>query len=230
MSSNSNKLNQSTCLLANKPMSEANVMKINGNTISMKNYSLSSEEQNKLICEIQSALNDQNHVIDDDKLRLVINTIMKHCFELLQMKTRSANVDVFNVGSATTCERNLWWIGGFRPSHLLQVILPQVQHMCSKQQLSVIYDLGQSCQVVEYALAQGMVKLQQNIDKATPTDDKEFQLMYVHQQLCFFKQADNLRQQFLHQFSHLLTTSQQAEFIVALKEHLHNPQPRRSSL
>jgi transcription factor TGA len=61
--------------------------------------------------------------------------------------------------------------------------------MCSKQQLSVIYDLGQSCQVVEYALAQGMVKLQQNIDKATPTDDKEFQLMYVHQQLCFFKQV-----------------------------------------
>jgi hypothetical protein len=30
MSSNSNKLNQSTCLLANKPMSEANVLKING--------------------------------------------------------------------------------------------------------------------------------------------------------------------------------------------------------
>ncbi|GAU16942.1 hypothetical protein TSUD_37000 [Trifolium subterraneum] len=211
MSFNSNKLNQSSKLLEKKSMSETNdqgqVLKINGNTISMKNYALSSEEQNKLICEIQSVLKDQNH-----------------------MKTRSANVDVFNVSSATTCERNLWWIGGFRPSQLLQVILPQVQHMCSKQQLSDVYDLGQSCQVAEYALAQGLVKLQQNIDKATPTDDKEFLLSYVHQQLCFFKQADNLRQEFLHQFSRLLTITQQAEFIVALKEHLHNPQPRRSSL
>lgn len=84
----------------------------------MKNYVLSSEELNKLISEIHNALNDHNHVIDDDdKLRLVINTIMKHCFELLERKTRSANVD------SATCERNLWWIGGFRPSQLLQVML-----------------------------------------------------------------------------------------------------------
>lgn len=88
----------------------------------MKNYALSSEEQNNLISEIQNALNDHNHVIDDDdKLRLVINIIMKHCFELLEMKTRSANVD-----SATTYEHSLWWIGGFRPSKLLQVMLVDI--------------------------------------------------------------------------------------------------------
>lgn len=222
-------MSQSNRLLAQKPINEANniqgeVLKINGNTISLKNYALSSEEQNKLISEIHNALNDHNHVIDDDdKLRLVINTIMKHCFELLEIKTRSANVD-----SATTCERNLWWIGGFRPSQLLQVILPQLKHLCTQQQLYDIYNLGQSCQQAEYALAQGMIELQQIIDKTTLAGDKEFQQTYVPQHLSFFKEADNLRRQFLHQFSRLFTISQQAELVVTLKEHLHNPQPRSS--
>ncbi|XP_058770180.1 transcription factor TGA1-like isoform X1 [Vicia villosa] len=198
-------------------MKETNALgdffKGNRNTISVKKYALSSEEQNKLISAIHKTLNDHNHVIEDDKLQLVINTIMKH---------------VLTVGSAITCESNQWWIGGFRPSQILQVILPQLQHMYTQQQLSDIYNLGQSCQQAEYALAQGMVKLKQNLDETTTADGKGFQLMYVPQQLSFFKQADNLRQEFLHQFCRLVTISQQAEFVVALKEHLHNPQPRSS--
>ena len=42
------------------------------------------------------------------------------------MKTSAANVDVLNVDSAIWCrtaEHKLWWIGGFRPSELLQVML-----------------------------------------------------------------------------------------------------------
>ncbi|CAK8572929.1 unnamed protein product [Lathyrus sativus] len=163
---------------------QGEVFKSNGNTISVKKYALSSEERNKLISVIHKALNDHNHVIEDDKLQLVINTIMKQY------------VDVLSVGSAITCESNQWWIGGFRPSQILQVILPQLQHMYTKQQLCDIYNLGQSCQQAEYALAQGL--------------------------------ADHLRQEFVHQFCRLLTISQQAEFVVALEEHLHNPQPRSS--
>ncbi|CAK8572928.1 unnamed protein product [Lathyrus sativus] len=195
---------------------QGEVFKSNGNTISVKKYALSSEERNKLISVIHKALNDHNHVIEDDKLQLVINTIMKQY------------VDVLSVGSAITCESNQWWIGGFRPSQILQVILPQLQHMYTKQQLCDIYNLGQSCQQAEYALAQGLVKLKQNLDKSTTADGKAFQLTYVPKQLCFFKQADHLRQEFVHQFCRLLTISQQAEFVVALEEHLHNPQPRSS--
>ncbi|CAL5209007.1 unnamed protein product [Lathyrus oleraceus] len=195
---------------------QGEVFKSNGNTISVKKYALSPEEHNKLIYVIHKTLNDHNHVIEDDKLQLVINTIMKHY------------VDVFTVGSTITCESNQWWIGGFRPSQILQVILPQLQHMYTQQQLSDIYNLGQSCQQAEYALAQGMVKLKQNLDISATADGKGFQLSYVPQQLSFFKEADNLRQEFLLQFCRLLTISQQAEFVVALEEHLHNPQPRSS--
>lgn len=88
------------------------------------NYELWSEKHNRFISEIRSALNDGNKKVVDDKLLLLIGLVMKHYFELLEMKTSAANLEVFNVASAVWCtpaERNLWWIGGFRPSQVLQV-------------------------------------------------------------------------------------------------------------
>ncbi|KAJ1404786.1 hypothetical protein SESBI_26364 [Sesbania bispinosa] len=236
MSYTSKQLSQSSRVLANKPMKEVTVQgeifKIEGNTTLVMNYARWSEEHYKLVSEIKSALNDHDHVIHDGKLEILVNIIMKHYSELFEMKTSAAaNVDAFNVGSAIWCrtaERHLWWIGGFRPSELLQVILPQLQHLCTQQQLFDIFNLGLSCQQAEDALAQGMEKLQQILDEATTAGDKRFQLAYIPQQMSFLKQADHLRMEFLHQFCRLLTISQQAEFLLALGERLHNQQPRSS--
>lgn len=71
----------------------------------------------------------------------------------------------------------------------IQVILPQLQQLCTQQQLSDIFNLGQSCQQAEDALAQGMVKLQQTLDKATEAGDKGFQLKYVSLKVIFLKQV-----------------------------------------
>ncbi|XP_028221413.1 transcription factor TGA4-like isoform X4 [Glycine soja] len=205
--SSSNQLNQSSRFLANKPRNEVNVQGYTfridvknsaGNTTFVMNYGRWSEK------------------------------LMKHYFELFEMKTSAANLDVFSVVSAiwcTTAERNLLWIGGFRPSQLLQVILPQVQHSCSQQQLSDIFSFVQSCQQAEDALAQGMEKLQQNLDKATAAGDKALKLTCVSQQMSFLKQANHVRQQFLYQLSRLLTICQYAEFLLAFGECLYNSQP-----
>ncbi|KAL2562759.1 hypothetical protein AAZV13_20G155400 [Glycine max] len=200
--SSSNQLNQSSRFLANKPRNEVNVQgytfRIDGNTTFVMNYGRWSEK------------------------------LMKHYFELFEMKTSAANLDVFSVVSAiwcTTAERNLLWIGGFRPSQLLQAILPQVQHSCSQQQLSDIFSFVQSCQQAEDALAQGMEKLQQNLDKATAAGDKALKLTCVSQQMSFLKQANHVRQQFLYQLSRLLTICQYAEFLLAFGECLYNSQP-----
>ncbi|KAJ1435780.1 hypothetical protein SESBI_04730 [Sesbania bispinosa] len=198
MSYTSKQLSQSSRVLANKPMKEVTVQgeffKIEGNTTFVMNYARWSEEHYKLVSEIKSALNDHDHIIHDDRLQILVNIIMKHYSELFQMKTSAAaNVDAFNVGSAIWCrtaEPHFWWIGGFRPSELLQVILPQLQHLCTQQQLSDIFNLGQSCQQAEEALAQGMEKLQQILDKATAAGDKRFQLAYVPQQMSFLKQPN----------------------------------------
>ncbi|RDX93916.1 Transcription factor TGA4, partial [Mucuna pruriens] len=193
--SSSNHLNQTNRFLANMPRNEADaqeeIFRIDGNTTFVLNYGRWTEKHNRLISEIRSALNDHNNKVLDDKLVFLIDIVMKHYFELFKMKTSAANLDVFNVASAiwcTTAERNLWWIGGFRPSQLLQVILPQFEHSCSQQQLYDILNLVQSCQQTEDALAQGMEKLQQILHKATAAGDKGLQLTCVPQQMTFLMQ------------------------------------------
>ncbi|KAK7391554.1 hypothetical protein VNO78_19970 [Psophocarpus tetragonolobus] len=140
---------------------------------------------------------------------------MKPYFELFQKKTSAANVNVFKVA-----ERNLRWIGGFRPSQLLQVILAELQYFCSQQELSDIYKFVQTCQQAEDALTQGMKKLQETFDKATVAGEKGLKLTCVQQQMSFLKQANHVRQEFLYQLSRLLTTCQHAQFLLALGDPL----------
>lgn len=71
----------------------------------------------------------------------------------------------------------------------IQVILPRLQHSWTEEQLSDISNLGYTCQQAEEALAQGMEKLQETLDKATEAGDKGFQVTCVSQKLCFLKQV-----------------------------------------
>ncbi|KAI9125054.1 hypothetical protein K1719_003670 [Acacia pycnantha] len=67
-----------------------------------------------------------------------------------------AKVDVFYVLFGmwkTTTERFFLWIGGFRPSELLKVLVPLIEPLTEQQRMDV-YNLGQSCQQAEDALSQ----------------------------------------------------------------------------
>ncbi|ESW16199.1 hypothetical protein PHAVU_007G136800 [Phaseolus vulgaris] len=227
--SSSNQSNQGSRFLADKPKNvvdaKEKIFRIDGNTTFVTNGRW-LEKHNRLICEIRSALNDE---VVDDKLVFLIDIVMKHYFELSEKKTSAANFDVsINVASAatwcTTAERSLWWIGGFRPSQLLQVILPQLQHSCSQQQLSDIWNFVQSSEQVEYALARGMDKLHQILHTATTTEgDKGLKLTCAPQHMRFLKQANDVRQEFLRQLCGLLTNNQYAEFLLGVGERLCNP-------
>ncbi|WVY99260.1 hypothetical protein V8G54_031411 [Vigna mungo] len=229
--SSSNQFNQSSRFLASKPRNEVDakeeifrldaarikpteVKNSAGNTTFAANYGRWLEKHNKLICEIRSALNDE---VVDDKLVFLIDISFKHYLEFSEMKTSAANFDV------TAADQSLWWIGGFRPSQLLQVIVPQLQHSCSQQQLSDICNFVQSCEQVEYALARGMEKLHQILHNATTEGERGLKLTCAPQQMRFLKQANDVRQEFLHQLCGLLTSSQYAEFLLGLGECLCNP-------
>ncbi|QCE07772.1 transcription factor TGA4-like [Vigna unguiculata] len=226
----SNQFNQGRKFLANKPRNEVDakeeIFRIDegknsaGNTTFATNYGRWLEKHNRLICEIRSSLNEE---VVDDKLVFLIDIVMKHYVEFSEMKTSAANFDVSNVAWNTTAEHSVWWIGGFRPSQLLQVIVPQLQHSCSQQQLSDIWNFVQSCKQVEYALARGMEKLHQILHNATTEGDKGLKLTCASQHMRFLKQANDVRQEFLHQLCGLLTNSQYAEFLLGLGERLHNP-------
>ncbi|KAF7834239.1 transcription factor TGA4-like [Senna tora] len=200
-------------------------------------YGLWVEKQNKQICELRTALNAH---ISDTELRILVDGIMKHYSELFRMKSAVAKVDVFYVLFGmwkTTAERFFLWIGGFRPSGLLKVLVPLIEPLTEQQRLDV-YNLGQSCQQAEDALSQGRDKLQQILAEtvaggqmvdgtfipqmATAVEKFEALVSFVNQQnltKLYVKQADHLRQETLQQMFRILTIRQAARCLLALGEY-----------
>ncbi|RVW65515.1 Transcription factor TGA4 [Vitis vinifera] len=187
------------------------------------------EEQHRQNCELRNAL--QAHVTDIE-LRILVESALNHYYELFRMKADAAKADVFYLMSGmwrTSAERFFLWIGGFRPSELLNVLMPHFEPLTDQQLLDVC-NLRQSSQQAEDALSQGMDKLQQTLAQSIVTDpvgagNYRSQMAEAVEKLdaleSFVNQADHLRQQTLRQMSHLLTTRQAARGLLALGEYFH---------
>nr|KJB64193.1 hypothetical protein B456_010G045700 [Gossypium raimondii] len=153
------------------------------------------EEQNKKICELRSAL--QAHITDIE-LRILVENSLNHYCNLFHIKADAAKADVFYLISGiwrTTAERFFHWIGGFRPSELLNGIDRLQQNLAE----SVATDLSSGNYRAQLAAA---------IDKLQALEG-------------FVKQADHLRQQTLQQMARILTTRQAARGLLALGEYFH---------
>ncbi|ONI34965.1 hypothetical protein PRUPE_1G508100 [Prunus persica] len=121
------------------------------------------EEQHRQNVELRNAL--QDHGTDIELLRILVESGLSHYANLFRMKADAARADAFYLLSGiwrTSVERHFHWIGGFRPSELLNIVLPQLQPL-DEPQLVDFYNLRQSSQQAEDALTQGMEKLQQNL-------------------------------------------------------------------
>ncbi|KAL0381589.1 UNVERIFIED_CONTAM: Transcription factor TGA4 [Sesamum angustifolium] len=124
----------------------------------------------------------------------------------------------------TAAERFFFWIGGFRPSELLKVLLPHLEPLSEQQRLDLC-NLGQSCQQAEDALSQGMEKLHQILAETVAArllgDENYYQqigaaIEKLDALVRFVGQADHLRQETLQQISRILTTRQAARGLLAL--------------
>ncbi|KAF2594073.1 hypothetical protein F2Q70_00045616, partial [Brassica cretica] len=186
------------------------------------------EEQSRRVSELRIAL--QAH-ISDIELRMLVESCLNHYANLFRMKSDAAKADVFYLisGMWRTCtERFFQWIGGFRPSELLNVVMPYLQPLTDQQVLEV-RNLQQSSQQAEDALSQGIEKLQQSLVENIVVD--AFSMHYPPQMAAalenlqalegFVNQADHLRQQTLQQMAKILTTRQSARGLLALGEYLH---------
>ncbi|KAL7131499.1 hypothetical protein ABFS83_12G007600 [Erythranthe nasuta] len=186
------------------------------------------EEQNRQISELRNSLNSDIGELD---LRVLVDNGMRHYFDLFAMKAAAAKIDVFYIMSGmwkTSAERFFFWIGGFRPSELVKVLLPHLEPLLEQQRLDIC-NLAQSCQQMEDALSQGMEKLHQILAGSIAVDllregnclpqigaavDKLEALVR------FVGQADHLRQETLQQISRILNTRQAAYGLLALGEYL----------
>ncbi|XP_010521213.1 PREDICTED: transcription factor TGA7 isoform X2 [Tarenaya hassleriana] len=187
------------------------------------------EEQNRRVSEIRTAL--QAH-ISDIELRMLVDSCLNHYGNLFRMKADAAKADVFYLISGmwrTSTERFFQWIGGFRPSELLNVVMPYLEPL-TDQQILEVRNLQQSSQQAEDALSQGIDKLQQGLAESIVLEPADSANYGAHMAAAmeslqglegFVNQADHLRQQTLQQMAKILTTRQAARGLLALGEYFH---------
>ncbi|XP_056164871.1 transcription factor TGA1-like isoform X1 [Syzygium oleosum] len=187
------------------------------------------EEQRKKSCELRIALQGQ---VGDVELLFLVESGLKHYYDLFRMKAEAAKADIFFLMSGawrTSAERFFLWIGGFRPSELLNVLLPQID-LLTEQQMLQVCNLRHLSQQAEEALSKGLEKLQQNLvqevaDNQLGTGHYASEVAAAMEKLGaledFVNQADHLRQQTMQQMSRILTTRQAARALLALGEFCH---------
>ncbi|CAL9137146.1 unnamed protein product [Musa acuminata var. zebrina] len=194
-------------------------------------YSRWLEENYKKMMELRGGL--QAHRQDGD-LRVTVDECLALYDELFQLKATAARSDVFHVLTGlwtTPAERCFLWMGGFRPSELLKIVLPQLDPL-TEQQVAGICSLQQSCQQAEEALSQGLEQFLRSLADTVTGDslvESSSTGNYMNQMAIalgklanlegFLRQADNLRQQTLHQMHRILTIRQAARCFLAIGEY-----------
>ncbi|KAG2405688.1 bZIP transcription factor [Vigna angularis] len=191
------------------------------------------EEHHRIVCELRAAV--QEH-LPENELRLFVDNCLAHYDQVMNLKSLVAKTDVFHLVSGmwkTPAERCFMWIGGFKPSELIKIILSQIEPL-TEQQILGICGLQQSTQEAEEALSQGLEALNQSLSDTITSDSLSYPLNmanYMGQMAVamnklstlegFVRQADNLRHQTIHRLHQLLTTRQAARCFLAIAEYFH---------
>ncbi|XP_075493254.1 transcription factor HBP-1b(c38)-like isoform X1 [Primulina tabacum] len=197
-------------------------------------YARWMEEQNRLINELRTAVSSHTN---DVELRNIVSNAITHFNDVFRLKGNGAKADVFHILLGmwkTPAERCFMWIGGFRPSELLKLLVNQLEPL-SEQQLTGIFNLQQSSHQAEDALSQGMDALQQSLGETLATGSSGSEgssgnvANYMGQMAMamgklgtlegFIRQADNLRQQTLQQMHRILTTKQSARALLLINDY-----------
>ncbi|KAL1807957.1 transcription factor TGA2.2 [Daucus carota subsp. sativus] len=191
------------------------------------------EEHNRRVNELRGAVNSH---AGDAELRIIVDGVLAHYDEIFRIKGDAAKADVFHILSGmwkTPAERCFLWLGGFRTSEILKLLISQLEPL-TEQQLLSISNLQQSSQQAEDALSQGMEALQQSLADTLagslgPSNSSENVANYMGQMAMamgklgtlenFIRQADNLRQQTLQQLHGILTTRQSARAVLAISDY-----------
>ncbi|KAG4130114.1 hypothetical protein ERO13_D09G123100v2 [Gossypium hirsutum] len=191
------------------------------------------EEHHRLMCELRAAI--QEH-LPENELRIFVDNCLAHLDQVMNLKSMVAKTDVFHLVSGmwkTPAERCFMWMGGFRPSDLIKVILNQIEPL-TEQQIMGICALQQSTQEAEEALTQGLEALNQSVSDIITSDSLSCppnmnnymgQMAVAINKLStiegFVRQADNLRHQAILRLHQILTIRQAARCLLAIAEYFH---------
>ncbi|KAK8450524.1 hypothetical protein SEVIR_6G041300v4 [Setaria viridis] len=193
-------------------------------------YARWAEEQKRQAAELRAVLQSGAPEL---QLRLLVDAAVAHYDALFDARSRAARADAVFVLSGVwraPAERFFLWIGGFRPSELLQVLAPRLDPLAERQ-ASAVRALQNTARQLEDALSQGMSKLQQTlVDALLTVDAPDDGGGYAARQMAsavgklddlvsFVDQADHLRQQTLRNMNKILTLPQAARGLLALADY-----------
>ncbi|KAL2328468.1 hypothetical protein Fmac_021895 [Flemingia macrophylla] len=187
------------------------------------------EDEQRNMAELRAGL---QAALSDGELRVIVDGYLSHYDEIFRLKGVAAKTDVFHLinGMWTSpAERCFLWIGGFKPSELITMLIQQLD-LLAEQQIMAIYGLRQSSLQAEEALTQGLEQLRDSLvdtiaggSIGIASGDGVQQMMAAMGKLVSFEgfvsQADNLRQQTLHQLCRLLTVRQAARCFLVIGEY-----------
>ncbi|KAI3686025.1 hypothetical protein L1987_79694 [Smallanthus sonchifolius] len=192
-----------------------------------KKYDVWVVEQHKKESELATML--QNDV-SDMELRVIVDGIVNHYQVLIQMKADAAKTDMFSLlyGSwKSPVERLFQWLGGFRPSEILYILMPRFEPLKDTQVVN-LSRLRHTCRQAEDALTQGLDKLEQTLSQSVAINIREGVNYDTHMSSMieefealenFLNQADHLRHRTLQQMSQILTIRQASRGLLALGEY-----------
>ncbi|XP_047317036.1 transcription factor TGA9-like [Impatiens glandulifera] len=204
-------------------------------------YSRWLDDDHRHMAQLRAGIQAQ---FSDEDLRLIVDGYIAHYDEIFHLREVAAKTDVFHLitGMWTTpAERCFLWMGGFRPSELIKMLMAQLDPLTENQVIG-IYSLQHSSQQAEEALSQGLEQLQQSlvntISGGGSLSDHGMHHMTIGGPLGedgmhpmavaldklsnlegFVRQADNFRQQIIHQLHRILTVRQAARCFLAIGEY-----------
>ncbi|KAF3778725.1 Transcription factor HBP-1b(c38) [Nymphaea thermarum] len=120
------------------------------------------EDNHRLMCELRAAVHEH---LPENELRLYVDNCLGHYDEMMNLKAMIVKSDVFHLLSGmwkSPAERCFMWMGGFRPSELLKILVPQIEPLAELQFLGIC-SLQQSSQQAEDSLSQGMENLYRSL-------------------------------------------------------------------
>ncbi|XP_038900824.1 transcription factor TGA9-like isoform X2 [Benincasa hispida] len=183
------------------------------------------EEEHRHTVELRGGL---EACLPDVELRVRVDACISHYDQIFRLKGEAAKSDIFHLITGiwmSPAERCFIWIGGFRPSDLIKMLMSQLDPI-TEQQVMEIYKLQHSSQQAEDALSQGLDQLHQSLTDSVaggPVIDGINHMVLAMDKLSslqgFLHQADILRQQMLHQLRRILTIRQAARCFLVIGEY-----------
>ncbi|XP_062223816.1 transcription factor TGAL9-like isoform X2 [Phragmites australis] len=197
------------------------------------------EEHGMLTGHLRAALEEHAAApaVADAQLRHLVDAAAAHHGVLAELKAAVARADAFHLVSGawvSAAERCFLWIGGFRPSHIIKLVVRHAEPLTEQQAVGVC-GVQRWAREAEAALDHELQAMHRSVSEAISSDAAALLCPYLDvpgymatmslaisklaSLEAFVRHADALRLQTLHRLTQILTARQSARCLLAIADY-----------